>query len=127
MECVPSEYHSYLFPWLTPTTLKLHGINNGISAYTLVACDPAERISFLKFLSDHGLIALLNTTWEFHDRTLLKGGKHVCESLVFLPNLAHLKDRDLVFIGVILTKWCRSREPSCTSTLCEPSCTGTLH
>lgn len=102
---IPAQYHSILFPWLTKQVLECHRANGGISEFTWVLAPSGERRQELcQFLNDHFIISLINTTWECTQQ--MPTGQAICDSLIYLPNLNHLKKRHLVRVGKILTKWC---------------------
>jgi hypothetical protein len=102
---VPSQYHGKLFPWLIPSVLETHAVNLGISEFTwVVAPTPERRQELCQYLNDHFLITMINTTWESTQKA--PTGKAICECLVYLPNLNHLRQHELAYIGRVLTKWC---------------------
>eukprot|EP00522_Entomoneis_paludosa_P007728 CAMPEP_0172439490 /NCGR_PEP_ID=MMETSP1065-20121228/460_1 /TAXON_ID=265537 /ORGANISM="Amphiprora paludosa, Strain CCMP125" /LENGTH=505 /DNA_ID=CAMNT_0013188177 /DNA_START=77 /DNA_END=1594 /DNA_ORIENTATION=- len=110
LQKVPSQYHATIWPWLTPENLDLHQSNLGVSEFTWIFCAPEERVPLIKFLSKHGLIVLINTTWEHHTKTQLVMGKRICEGLVYLPNLNEMSRKDVLRMAEVVTMWCEGRK-----------------
>jgi hypothetical protein len=106
---IPSQYHTKLFPWLTSSVLEQHVSNGGISEFTWVAApSPERRQELCQFLNDHFVISMINTTWE--STQLMPVGQTVCDSLVYLPNLNHSNQRNIRYLGQVLTKWCETKQ-----------------
>ena len=113
LDNIPATYHSKLFPWLTPQVLATHEANLGISEFCWVAApDGSHRRRLCDFLNEHYLIGLINTTWEYHreenssNKSVPSMGQHICESLVYLPNLNEMKrESQIVNMARVLTLW----------------------
>lgn len=101
---IPSEHHAKLFPWLTNSVLEQHRSNGGVSEFTWVAAPSAERRQHLcQFLNDHYIITMINTTWECTQQ--MPTGQGVCDTLVYIPNLNHMRKGQLQYLAKVLTKW----------------------
>jgi hypothetical protein len=107
---IPTNYHRSLFPWWTEKVLQTHEDNRGICEFSWVVSPKGERMNLCQFLNDHFLISMINTTWEYHEFTKNPVGKDINNRLVYLPNNAQLTNAQIVYVGQVLTKYCRSLE-----------------
>ena len=110
---IPSRFHAKLFPWWTKEVLQAHRDNGGISEFSWVFSttkDEKERMTLCQFMNDEFLVALINTTWEYHEFSKLPVGREINENLVYLPNINQLKPSEIVYVAKALTKYCLSLE-----------------
>ena len=112
---IPSHFHRTLFPWWTNDVLKAHRENGGISEFSWVFSADKDRLGLMQFMNDEFLVALINTTWEFHEFTKLPVGKDINENLVYLPNINHMNQSEIVNVAQILTKYCEFLEEKSSS------------
>ena len=87
------------------------GIHVGIQSCPVLG----ERATLQQFASDHFLILIIKTTWDFHEFTKLPVGKEINENLVSLPNMNALDDAQVAYVGQVLTKYCESLEEMTSS------------
>lgn len=110
LSTIPSQYHSAMFPWLTPDAVELHRQNLGVSEFTWVVSPIGDRMDLCQFLNDHFIITTVNTTWDTHEKTNLPVAKYINDNLIYLPNLNQLDERGVVKVGKALTLYCRQLE-----------------
>lgn len=108
---IPQQYHSGLFPWLTPQVIQQHKDNRGISEFTWVVSPKGDRMGLCAYLNDHFVVTLINTTWESNEKTTKLVAKDINNNLVYLPNLNQMDDDQIRHTASILTKYCESLEP----------------
>jgi len=110
LSCIPKEFHPNLFPWLTSQVIQRHRENEGISEFTWVVNPRGEggdRMEFCEYLNDHFIVTLINTTWEFDDKTTKYVSKDINNNLIYLPNINEMTDAQIRYTASILTKYCQ--------------------
>jgi len=106
---IPQEYHSLLFPWLTPKVQQMHRDNMGISEFTWVVSPVGNRRDLCNFLNEHFVISMINTTWAYDSFTKAEVAKDITNNLIHLPNINQMKDAQIKYLGEVLTAYCQSR------------------
>jgi hypothetical protein len=120
LSTIPPQYHSSMFPWLTPEALELHRQNLGVSEFTWVVSPIGDRMHLCQFLNDQFIITLVNTTWETHEMSKLPVGKNINKNLIYLPNINQLDEAGVVKVGKALTLYCRQLEADGEMTFALP-------
>lgn len=116
LKSIPQQYHSGLFPWYTKEVLQRHKDNQGISEFTWVVSPKGDRMELCEFLNDHFVVTLINTTWEFDEKTSKLVSKDINNNLIYLPNINQMTDDQITYTASILTKYCQSLEAATTTT-----------
>jgi hypothetical protein len=104
---IPQEFHRSLFPWYTPQVLQRHKDNGGISEFSWVVNPNRDRMELCEYLNDHYIVTLINTTWEFHEKTTKHVSKDINNNLIYLPNLNQMNDAQIRYTASIVTKYCQ--------------------
>lgn len=106
---IPNEYHRKLFPWYTPQVLQTHRDNLGISEFTWVfnPKEDGDRMELCEYLNDRFIVTMINTTWEFDEKTTKHVSKDINNNLVYLPNINQMNDAQIRHTASILTQYCR--------------------
>ncbi|KAL3906927.1 MAG: hypothetical protein SGILL_009081, partial [Bacillariaceae sp.] len=113
LSTIPSQYHSALFPWLTPKAMARYSENQGISEFTWVVSPIGDRMHLCQYLNDHFIILLVNTTWDADEHSKTSAvGKYINSNLIYLPNIAEMNSDQIVKVGKALTLYCQELEQS---------------
>lgn len=112
LQCIPSEYHAILFPWMTKELLDRMRENEGISEFLWVFTPNGDRQSMLDHLDETMWIPMINTTWVHNEASVLEGnvGQTICDMLVYLPNLCELDNRMIVKLANDLISYCKKHK-----------------
>jgi hypothetical protein len=120
LSTIPSQYHSALFPWLTPDVLAQYKQNEGVSEFSWVVSPIGDRTHLCEFLNSHFIVLLVNTTWEAQEKSSkLSMGKEMNDNLVYLPNINEMNESQIVNVGKMLTLYCESLEGEYDFTACK--------
>ena len=117
LEAVPREFQAALFPWLTQAVRGELERNGGISEFSWVFTRNGRRAQLNDFLSDNRIITLINTTWVASDVAIGKAQRKsnaawICENLTYLPNLNEMTQAQIVALGEVLTRYCKTHDLS---------------
>lgn len=106
---IPKQYHTALFPWFTKELLYRHRENLGVSEFTWVVNPRGDRKELCDFLNNNFMITMINTTWEYEEKSNKKVSAHINNNLIYIPNINEMNDEQIRYVAATLTKFCEKR------------------